>query len=48
MAANFLSIFPRKIGLKFVTKNFTTFFTARKETGHLDLTLGASLPKKLS
>ena len=44
--ANFLPIFPRKkIGLNFVTENFTTFFAARKEICHLELTLGASSPK---
>ena len=42
MVANFS---PRKIGLKFVTENFTTFSTARKEICHLELTLGASSPK---
>ena len=42
----FLSIFPRKIGLTFVTENLTTFFTARKEICHLELTLGASSPNK--
>ena len=40
--ATFLSIFPRKIGLDFVTKNFTTFFTVKKETCHLELTLPAT------
>ena len=35
--------FSQKIGLKFVTENFTTLFTARNETYHLELTLGASL-----
>ena len=34
------------IGLKFVTENFTTFFTARIEICHLELTLGASSPKQ--
>ena len=29
------------------TENFTTFFTARKEICHLELTLGASPPKEL-
>ena len=38
--ANFLLVSPRKIGLEFVTENFTTFFTARKSIGHLELTLG--------
>ena len=36
--------FPQKIGLKFVTENFTIFFTARKEICHLELSLGASSP----
>ena len=36
---------PGKIGLKFVTENFTTFFTSRKEICHLELTLGESSPK---
>ena len=35
---------PQKIGLKFVTANFTTFFTAIKEICHLEFTLGAPLP----
>ena len=35
----------KKPELKFVTGNFTTFFTARKEICHLELTLGASSPK---
>ena len=46
--ATFLSVSPRKKGLKFVTENVTTFFTARKEICHLELTLGASSPKHLS
>ena len=29
-----------------VTANFTTFFTARKDMCHLELTLGAFSPKK--
>ena len=33
---------PGKIGLKFVTENFTTFFTSRKDICHLELTLGES------
>ena len=45
--ANFRSSFPRRKRLKFVTENFTTFFTARKEICHLELTLGPSLPKKV-
>ena len=39
-------IFPRKMGLKFVIENFTTFFTSRKEICHLELTLGESSPKE--
>ena len=35
--------FPRKIGLKFVTENLTTLFTARKEICHLELT--SELPR---
>ena len=31
--------FPKKKGLQFVTDNFTTFFTSRKELYHLELTL---------
>ena len=38
---------PGKIGSIFVTGNFATFFTARKESCHLELTLGASSPKML-
>ena len=38
---------PGKIGLTFVTKNFTTFFTARKEICHLELTLGESSPTRM-
>ena len=34
-----------KIGYKFVTENFTTFFTARKDICPLELTLGASSPE---
>ena len=45
LVANFLSIFPRKMGLRFGTENFTTFFTAREEICHLELTLGASSSK---
>ena len=30
----------RKIGLNFVTENFTTFFTGRTSICHLELTLG--------
>ena len=37
---------PGKIGLKFVTENFTTFSTAREENCHLELTLGASSPNE--
>ena len=44
LVANFLSISPGKIDFKFVTESFTTFFTARKEICHLELTLGASSP----
>ena len=33
-----------EIGLVFVTENFATLFTARKETCHPELTLGASSP----
>ena len=44
--ANFLSYFPRKNGLKFVTpktsENFTTLSTARKEIYHLELAVGAT------
>ena len=51
LVANFLSIFPRKNGLKFVTpqtsENFTTFSTARKGNYHLELALGATLRKRL-
>ena len=43
----FCQFSPGKIGLKFVTENFTTFFTARKEICHLELTLGAFAPNKL-
>ena len=39
----FLSISDRK---NVVTINFTTFFTIRKEIGHLDFTLGAFLHHK--
>ena len=40
-------IFSRKNRLKsFVTENFTTFFTSRKDICHLELTLGESSPKK--
>ena len=39
---------PGKIGLKFVTENFSTFFTARKDICHLELTLGASSPNYFS
>ena len=42
LVADFLS--PGKMALKFVTGNFATFFTARKEICHLELTLGASSP----
>ena len=45
---SFLSIFPRTKGLNFVTETFTTFFTASKEIGQLELTLGASSPKRAS
>ena len=49
LVANFLSYFPRKIGLKFVTpktsENFTTLSTARKEIYHLELALGATSSK---
>ena len=44
LVADFLSIFSRKIGFKFVTENFTAFFTASKDICHLELTLGASSP----
>ena len=33
--SKFSVIFPRKIGVKFITDNFTTFFTAGKEVCHL-------------
>ena len=36
---------PGRKGLKFVTENFTTFFTSREENCHLELTLGESSPK---
>ena len=36
---------PGKRGVKFVTENFTTFFTSRKEICHLELTLRESSPK---
>ena len=42
----FLSIpGPSGTGFKLVTENFPTFFTAREEICHLELTLGASSPK---
>ena len=40
----FLSAFPSKNGLKFVTRNFTTIFTASKEIRHLDLRAPSSAP----
>ena len=40
----FCQFSPGKIGLHFVSKNFTTFFTARKVVCHLEFTLGASSP----
>ena len=50
LVANFLSHFPKKNGLKFVTpktsENFTTFSTARKDIYHLELTLGATSRKR--
>ena len=47
LVANFLSNFPGKIGLNFVTESFTTFFTPRRSLHAqltLQLTLGASSP----
>ena len=45
LVANILSFFPRKNRLEFfVTENFTTLFTARKDICHLELTPGASSP----
>ena len=44
LAANFCQTFPGKIGLNFVTENFTTFFTPRQEICHVQLTLRASSP----
>ena len=41
----FCQFSPGKIGVKFDTENFTTFFTARKDICHLELTLGTSSPK---
>ena len=35
----FCRFYPRKMGLNFVTENFTTIFTARKEICHLELAL---------
>ena len=37
--ANFCQFSLGKIGLRFVTENFITVFTARKENCHLELTL---------
>ena len=31
LVANFLSNFPRKMGLIFVTENFTTFFSLQEK-----------------
>ena len=46
LLANFKAqFFPVNLGLKFVTENFTTFFTSRKKICHLELTLGSSSPK---
>ena len=42
----FYQFSPEKIGLNFVTENFTKFVTTRQEICHLELALGASLPKK--
>ena len=42
--ADVLSISPGKMGVNFVTENFTTFFTARKEICQMELTLGAFSP----
>ena len=39
--------FSQEKCLTFVTENFTTFVTARKEICHMELTLGASSPKKI-
>ena len=36
-----VDFFPRKIGLDVVAENLTTFFTASKDSCHLELTLGA-------
>ena len=41
---SFCQFSPGKLGLNFVTENFATFFTARKEIYHLELNLGASSP----
>ena len=38
----FCQLSPGKIGLKFVTENFTAFFSARKEICHLQIALEAS------
>ena len=38
----FWQLSPGKIGLQFVTEDFTTFVTASKEICHLELTLGVS------
>ena len=40
----FCQFFPGKKNFNLVTENFATFFTPRKETCHLQLTLGASSP----
>ena len=45
LVAMLLLIFPWKMGFKFVTGDFATFFTAREEICHLEPTLGASSPK---
>ena len=43
----FCQFSPGKVGLKFVTENFTEFFTAKKNICHLELALGAFLPNNL-
>ena len=43
----FCQISPGKIGLNFVTENFTTFFIPRQKFCHVQLTLGASSPIQL-
>ena len=48
LVTKFCQFSPGNIGLTFVTDNFTTFFTARKEVCHLELTLVASSPNVLN